>query len=58
MTFEVILINMKYLCIHDISIHINFHQNQFINEYVRKIKAKIPDPQSFTVLGSHFFCEM
>ena len=29
---------MKYLRIHDISIHINFNQNRFINECVRKKK--------------------
>ena len=27
---------MKYLRIYNISIHINFHQNRFINESVRK----------------------
>ena len=27
---------MKYLRIYNISIHINFYQNQFINECVRK----------------------
>jgi hypothetical protein len=37
MTFEVKLIKMKYLCIHNISIHIIFfYQNRFINECVRK----------------------
>ena len=36
MTFEVILIKMKYLRIHNISIHIIFCQNRFINECVRK----------------------
>ena len=34
MTFEVILMHMKYLRIHNISIY----QNRFINEYVRKKK--------------------
>ena len=38
MTFEVILIETKYLGIYDISIHINFYQNRFINECVRKKK--------------------
>ena len=28
---------MKYLHIHNISIHINFYQNRFINECVRRI---------------------
>ena len=36
MTFEIILIYMKYLRIHNISIYIIFYQNRFINEYVRK----------------------
>ena len=40
MTFEVILIEMKYLRINDIGIHINFYQNQFINERVRKILGR------------------
>ena len=34
MTFEVILIYMKYFCIHNNSYHINFYQNQLINECV------------------------
>jgi hypothetical protein len=37
MTFEVILIQMKYLHIHNISIHLNFYHNRFINECVRRI---------------------
>ena len=37
MTFEVILIKIKYLRIYNISIHINFYQNRFIiKESVRK----------------------
>ena len=37
MTVEVILIKMKYLRIHNISIRIiSIHQNRFINECVRK----------------------
>ena len=40
---------MKYLRIYNISIHINFYQNRFINECARKLKAKIPESQSFTV---------
>ena len=36
MTFEVVLILMKYLRIYNISIHTNFYQNRFINESVRK----------------------
>ena len=49
MTFEVILIKMKYLCLHNISIHINLYQNWFINECARKIKAKILESHSFGV---------
>ena len=30
------------LCLHDINIHTNFHQNLSINEYATKKKAKIP----------------
>ena len=37
-TIEVLLIWLKYLRIHDISIHINFYQNWFINECVRNKK--------------------
>ena len=36
MTFEIILILIKYLRIYNISIHINFYQNGFINECLRK----------------------
>ena len=36
MTFEGILLEMKYLRIHNISIHINLYQNRFKNESVRK----------------------
>ena len=38
MTFEVILYLMKNLRLHDVSIHRNFYQNRFINEYARKKK--------------------
>jgi hypothetical protein len=37
-TFEVILISLKYLRIHNISIHIDFNQNRFINDCVRRRK--------------------
>ena len=47
MTVEVILIKIKYLRINNISIHINFYQNQFINECARK-KEKLKF-RSFTV---------
>ena len=45
MTFEVILIKIKYLLIHNNSFHINFYQNQFINECVMKNFLKIPERQ-------------
>ena len=41
---------MKYLHIHNISIHINVYQNQSINECARKLKF-----QGFTVLQSKSF---
>ena len=37
MTFEVVLIKMKYLRIHNINIHKIFYQNRFINGCVRRI---------------------
>ena len=43
MTFEVILIEIKYLRIHNISVHINFYQNRFTNESVRKNFLKFSD---------------
>ena len=46
MTFEVILIKRKYLRIHNISIHIIFYQNQFINECVRKNFLKFSEGQT------------
>ena len=42
MTVKVILNKMKYLRIHNVSIHINFYQNRFINECVRKTFHKFP----------------
>ena len=45
MTFEVILIIMEYLCIHNISIHIHFYQNRLINERVRNNFLKFQDRQ-------------
>ena len=33
---------MKYLHIHNVSIHINFYQNRFINECVMKTFLKFP----------------
>ena len=47
MTFEVILIKVKYLRIHNISIHIFFfYQNRFINECVRKNFLKYSEGQT------------
>ena len=46
MTFEVILIKMKYLRIHNISIHIIFYQNRFINECVWKNFLKFSEGQT------------
>ena len=46
MTFEVILIKMKYLSIYNISIHLNFYQNRFINESVRKNFLKFLERQT------------
>ena len=46
MTFEVILLKINYLRIHNIGIHINFYQNRFINECVRKNFLKISERQS------------
>ena len=46
MTFEVILIKMKYLRIHNISIHIIFYQNRFIDECVRKNFLKFSEGQT------------
>ena len=52
MTFEVILYFMKNLCLHNVSIHTNFYQNRFINEYDRKKKAKISESRSLGVTES------
>ena len=46
MTVEVILIKMKYFRIYDISIHINFYQNRFINECVKRNFLKFPERQT------------
>ena len=40
MTSEIIFHYMKHLRLRNTSIHVNFHQNQFINEFPRKIKLK------------------
>ena len=51
MTFEVILLEIKYLRILNVSIHINFYQNRFINECIRKNFLKFPERQMT-------FCEL
>ena len=56
MTFEFILYFMKNLYLYNISIHGNFYQNQFINEYARKKKAKISESRSQGV--TEFFSEI
>jgi hypothetical protein len=52
MTFEVILYFITNLCLHNVSIHRNFDQNWFINEYARKKKAKISESRSPRVTES------
>ena len=57
MTFEVILILMEYLRIHNISIHIFFfYQNRFINECVRKNFLKFSEGRKD--VKTEFFCEL
>ena len=55
MTFEVILIKMKYLRIHKI-----FYQNRFINECVRKNFLKFSEGQTERRKDgkTEFFCEL
>ena len=45
MTVEVILNKTKYFRVHNVSIHINFYQNRFINECVRKNFLKFLERQ-------------
>ena len=56
MTSEVILFSIKKLCLNNVSIHIDFYQNRFINENARKKKAKISESQSLGV--PEFFSEI
>ena len=60
MTFEVILFEMKYMRIHNIGIHINFYQNRFINESVRKNFLKFPErmTERRKDVKTEFFCEL
>ena len=46
MTVEVILNKIKYLLIHNVSIHIIFYRNKLINECVRKIFFRFPERQT------------
>ena len=46
---------MKNLRLCNVSIHIHFYLNRFINECGRKIKAKTLESQSFTVSQSQSF---
>ena len=39
-TFVVMLYQMKNLPLHNVSILMNFYENQFINEYTRRILSK------------------
>ena len=50
MTFEVILYFIKYLSLYIDSIHVNFHQNWFINKCAREKLANIPQSHSPVVL--------
>ena len=56
MTFEVILLEIKYLRIHNLSIHINFFKNLFINESGRKNFLKFSYRRKDG--KTEFFCEM
>ena len=53
MTFEVKLSLIKNERLFIVSIHSNFHQNQNINECLRKKKAKFPESRK-----PEIFCEM
>ena len=56
MTSKVILYFIKDLRLYNFSNHRNFHQNQFINKYVRKKKAKISESRRPRV--TEFFSEI
>ena len=49
MTVEGIINEVKYLRVHNVSIHINFDRNRFINQCVRKTFLKFPYRRSFFV---------
>ena len=46
-TSEVILHNIKKLCLQNIIMRSNHYLNRFINQYARKKKAKISESQGF-----------
>ena len=54
MTVQVLLNKMKYLCIPNVSIHINFYQNRFINER-RKDRVFVRCRRTF-VLNTLYIC--
>jgi hypothetical protein len=59
MTFEVIFIKIKYLRIYNISIHINFYQNQSINyKCVRKNFLKFSERQAERHKDRVFLCDV
>ena len=47
MTIEVILFKVKYMYLHNISIHMHFYPNQLINKCARKKLAKIMEVRFF-----------
>ena len=47
---------MKYLRLHNVSIHIIFYENRFKNECASKKTSKNLKSKSFTI--SQFFCEI
>ena len=57
MTIEVILNKIKYLRIHNVSIHINFYQNRLINECFRK-KILYSRKDRWKDVKTEFFFEM
>ena len=55
MTVEVKLYFIKNLHLDNVSIHRDFYQNQFLNEYARKKKAKISESRSPGITESRSF---
>ena len=55
------LYQIKNLCLHNVSIYINFHQNKLINEYAKENLAKITEFQNYEkteLRKESFFCEI